>query len=97
VGEQLEGNRGDQEGDFQLGPEDGRPRRDLRDVDQRPRAELPALVGLGVPPEGPLVARAPGEVAVGPRLELLEREALEVRDVDWIRDAPRLFTVRHTG
>jgi hypothetical protein len=97
MGEQLERDRRDQEGDIQLGPEDGRLRRDARDVDQDPRPQLPAFVGLGVAPQGALVTGTTGEVAVRARLELLERQALEVRDVDWIGDARRLFTVRPTG
>ena len=67
------------------------------DVDQDPRQELPALVGLGVPPQGSLVAGAAGEVAVGARLELLCREPLEIGDVDRIGDARRLFRVRREG
>jgi hypothetical protein len=97
MGEQLEGDRGDQERDFELGAEDGRLRRDVRDVDQDARPELPALVGLGVPPQGALVTGAAGEVAVSPGFELLERQPLEVRDVDRIGDAPRLFRVRPRG
>jgi hypothetical protein len=97
VREQLEGDRGNQERDFELGAEDGRPGRDVGDVDQDARPELPALVGIGIPPQGPLVAGAAGEVAVGARLELLERETLEVSDVDGIRDERRLFRVRPRG
>ena len=97
MSEQLEGDRGDQERDFELGAEDGRLRRDVRDVDQDARPQLPALVGLGVAAQGALVAGAPGEVAVGPWLELVEREALEIGDVDRIGDARRLFRVRRRG
>jgi hypothetical protein len=95
--QELEGDRRDQERDLDLGTQDGRLRRDRRDVDENPRPELPALVRLGVPPQGALVARASGEVAMSARLELLERQRLEVGDVDRIRDARRLFTVRPAG
>jgi hypothetical protein len=97
VGKQLEGDRGDQERHLDLGAEDGGPRRDVRNVHQHARPQLPALVGLGVPPQGALVARAAGEVAVRTRLELLEREPLEIGDVDGIGDARRLFRVRRSG
>jgi hypothetical protein len=97
MGEELERHRGHQERDVELGAENGRLGRDARDVDQDARAQLPALVGLGVPPQGPLVAGAAGEVAVRARLEPLEGEPLEVSDVDGIRDAERLFRVRATG
>jgi hypothetical protein len=87
VGEQLEGNRGNEERDVELGAKDGCLRRDVGDVDQNTRAQLPALVGLGVPPQGALVAGAAGEVAVRARFQLLEREPLEIGDVDRIGDA----------
>jgi hypothetical protein len=87
MGEQLEGDRPDQDRHLQLAAEDRRPGRDVRDVDQDARPELPALVRLGIPPQGSLVAGAAGEVAVRARLELLEREPLEIRDVDRIGDA----------
>jgi hypothetical protein len=76
MGEQLEGDRRHQERDLKLGAEDGRLRRDVRDVDQDPRTQLPSLVGIDVPPQGALVAGAAGEVAVGPRLELVECQPL---------------------
>jgi hypothetical protein len=91
MGEQLEGHRRDQEGHFELRAEDGRLGGDAGDVDQYARPQLPALVGLGVAPQGPLVAGAAGEVAMGTRLQLLERQALEIGDVDRLRDAARLF------
>jgi hypothetical protein len=94
MGEQLEGDRRDQEGDVKLGTENRRLGRDVRDVDQDPGPQLPSLVGLGIAPQGPLVACAAGEIAVRARLELLERETLEVRDVDRIGHAPRLFAGR---
>jgi hypothetical protein len=97
MGEQLEGDRGHQERDFELGAEDGRPCRHIRDVDQDPRPQLPSLVRLGVPPQGALVAGASGEVAVRARLELLERQPLEISDVDGIGDGRRLFRVRRSG
>jgi hypothetical protein len=97
VSEQLEGDRGHQEWHLELGAEDGRLRGDIRDVDQDARAQLPALVGLGVAAQGALVAGTSGEVAVGPWLELVEREALEIGDVDRIGDARRLFRVRRRG
>jgi hypothetical protein len=87
MGEQLEGDWRHQERDLELGAENGRLRRDLRDVDPDTRAQLPALVGLGVPPQGALVAGAAGEVAVRARFQLLEREPLEIGDVDRIGDA----------
>ena len=76
VGEELEGDRRHQEGKLQLGAEDGRHGRDVRDVDQDARPQFPALVGLGISPQGALVARAAGEVAVHARLELLCRQPL---------------------
>ena len=91
VGEELEGDRRHQEGNLQLGAEDGRLGRDVRDVDQDARPQLPALVRLGVAAQGALVAGAAGEVAVRAGLELLERQPLEVGDVDRIGDAKRLF------
>jgi hypothetical protein len=94
MGEQLECDRRHQERDLELGAEDGHLRRDVRDVDQDPRPQLPGPVGLGVTPQRALVAGAAREVAVGPRLELLEREPLEVGDVDRVGDARRLFGVR---
>jgi len=97
VGEQLEGDRSDQERDLPLGAEDGRLRRDIRNVNQHPWPQLPALVGLGVPPQGALVAGAAGEVAVRPGLELLEREPLEIGEVDGIGESRRLFGVRESG
>jgi hypothetical protein len=95
--EQLERDRRNQERDVELGAEDGPLGRDVGDIDQDARAQLPALVGLGVTPQGSLVARAAGEVAVRTRLELLEREPLEIGDVDGISDARRLFRVRRSG
>jgi hypothetical protein len=97
MGEQLEGHRRDQERDVELGAEDGGLRRDIRDVDQDARAQLPALIGLGIAPQRALVAGAAGEVAVRARVELLEREPLEIRDVDGTGDARRLFRVRGNG
>jgi hypothetical protein len=97
VGEQLEGDRCDQEGEVELSAENGRPGRDIRDVDQDARAQLPALVGLGIAPQRALVAGTAGEVAVRARVELLEREPLEIRDVDGTGDARRLFRVRGNG
>jgi len=97
VGEQLEGDWPHQERNLELGAEDDRFGRDVRDVDQNAGAQLPALVGLGVTPQGPLVAGATGEVAVGARLELLERQPLEISDVEGIGDRKRLFRVRRTG
>jgi hypothetical protein len=97
VGKELEGDRGNQERDVQSGAEDRRSGRDLGDVDEDARAQLPALIGLGVPPQGALIAGASGEVAVGARLELLERKPLEVGNVDGIGDPRRLFRVRATG
>jgi hypothetical protein len=97
VGEQLEGDRRDQEGNLELAAEDARPGRDVRDVDQDTRPQLPAPVGLGVSPQGALVARAAGEVAVRTRLEPLGRQPLEVGDVDRIGDGDRLFRVRPAG
>jgi len=97
VGEQLEGDWPHQERNLELGAEDDRFGRDVRDVDQNAGAQLPALVGLGVTPQGPLVAGATGEVTVGPWLELLERKLLEIGDVDRIGDARRLFGVRYSG
>jgi hypothetical protein len=94
MGEQLKGDRGNQEGDVELGAEDGRLGRDVGDVDQDARAQLPALVGLCVPAQRSLVPGAAGEVAVRARLELLERETLEIRDVDRLRDTRRLFSDR---
>jgi hypothetical protein len=76
MSEQLEGDRSDQDRHLQLGAEDRRPGRDFRDVDQDPRPELPAFIGLGVSVQGSLVARAAREVAVCTRLELVEREPL---------------------
>jgi hypothetical protein len=93
MGEQLECDRRHQERDLELGAKDGRLRRDVRDVDQDPRTQLPSLVGLGVPPQGALVAGAAGEVAVRARLELVERQPFEIGDVDRIGDARRLFGV----
>ena len=49
------------------------------------------------PPQGSLVACPAREIAVGAGLELLEREPLEVSDVDRIGDARRLFADRQTG
>jgi hypothetical protein len=97
MGEQLEGDWRDQEGNLDLGAENGGLRRDIRDVDQHARPQLPALVRLGVPPQRALVTGAAGEVAMRARLELLEREALEIGDVDGIGDARRLFRVRRRG
>ena len=97
MGKELEGDRRDQERDVELGAKDGRLVRDLGDVDQDARPQLPALRRLGVPPQGSLVTGAAGEVAVGTRLELLEREPLEIGDVDWIGDPRRLFRVRRRG
>jgi hypothetical protein len=94
MGEQLEGDRCDQERDVEPGAENGRRRRDVRDVDQHARPELPAIVGLGIAPQGPLVAGAAGEVAVRARLELLERKTLEIRDVDRLGDRRRLVSGR---
>jgi hypothetical protein len=97
VGEQLEGDRADQDRHLDLGAEDRRPGGHLRDVDQDARPELPALVRLDVPPEGALVPGAAGEVAVRPGIELLERQVLEISDVDRIGDARRLFGDRQGG
>jgi hypothetical protein len=97
MGEQLEGDRRHQDRHLQLGAQHGRPGGDVRDVYENPRPQLPALVRLGVPPQGALVAGAAGEVAVRARLELVEREAFEVRDVDRIGDEKRLFRVRRRG
>jgi hypothetical protein len=94
MGEQLEGNRRNEERDLELGLEDRRLRRDARDVDEDARPQFPALICLGISPQGALVPGAAGEVAVGARLELLEREGLEIRDVDRLGDAARLFRVR---
>jgi hypothetical protein len=97
VSEQLERDRGHEERELELGAEDGRLRRDIRDIDQDARPQLPALICVGVPPQGALVARSAGEVAVRARLELLERKTLEVGDVDRIGDARRLVRVRPRG
>jgi hypothetical protein len=97
VGEQLEGDRADQDRHLDLGAEDSCPGGHLRDVDQDAGPELPALVRLDVPPEGALVPGAAGEVAVRSGIELLEGQVLEIRDVDGAGDAQRLFTDRRTG
>jgi hypothetical protein len=97
MGEQLEGDGRHQEGHLELGAEDGRLGRDARDVNQDSRPQLPVLIRLGVPSQGSLVARAAGEVAVRARLELLERQPLEIGDVDRIGDPRRLFRVRPRG
>jgi hypothetical protein len=76
MSQQLEGDRRDQKGDLELRAEDGRLGRDVGDIDQNARSKLPALIGLGVAAQRPLVAGAPGEVAMRARLELLERQPL---------------------
>jgi hypothetical protein len=76
MGEQLEGDGSHQERDLELGAEHGRLRRDVGDVDEDARAQLPALKRLGIAPQGALVAGAAGEVAVCTRLELVECQPL---------------------
>ena len=71
--------------------EDGRPGRDLGDVDQHPRPQFPALEGFRVPAQRALVSGAAGEIAVRPRLELLGGQPLEIGDVERVGDAGRLF------
>jgi hypothetical protein len=97
VREQLEGDRGNQDRHRELGSQHGRLGRDLRYVHQHPRAQLPGLVGVGIAAQGPLVAGAAREVAVGARPEALRRQALEIGDVDRIGDGDRLVRVRPRG
>jgi hypothetical protein len=91
--EHLERDRGHQDGSLDLRAEHRGSRRDLRDVDQHPGPELPALEGLGVPAQGALVARAAGEVAVRSGLEALGRQPLEIGDVDRLGDARTLVAM----
>jgi hypothetical protein len=91
VGQELKRDWSNQDRHLDFSAEHGRTSGHLRDVDEDARTQLPALIRLGVSPQGPLVPGATGEVAVSPRIELLERQVLEIRDVDRLGDARRLF------
>ena len=71
-------------------PSTRRRGRDLGDVDEHARPELPALEGRAVRAQRPLVARAALEVAPGPGLDPLLGDPLEVvGDVDSASSSPQ--------
>ena len=78
----LERDRRDEQRHRDLVPEHRRRRRARLDVDEHPRAQLPAAERLDVVAQRQLVARAAGEVAVRAGLEPLRGEPLVVPDVE---------------
>ena len=82
VGEPLERGRRDEHGQRELGAENGGRGRDLADVDEHARAQLPRAKAADVGAQRVLVAGAARVVGIRPGLEPLARRLLEVGDVE---------------